>query len=307
MNPTADLESYLQEQLPGEKTAVLEILNPAGGLSESKHTISNKLNRGIVENESKSLEYGTERKGSECELPFETTEIIEGVFSQENTWIQPEITVMVEGSFIFAGDQWTFFQQNQFSVSCQFSLRPNTVSTLFVYPPFEDKGRRILSFALKLSSALLEPQSGLIHPSLPSGASRLLKIKPKDPKFYGSSGQAQDEIVLFNNVQFRSVTANNGIKNLTQHFYLLKVELHADVGTDKGHEHWVKIASRISAPLVVRGRSPSHFSDSGGITPVHLGLNFGEGSRNVRYEISNHESKSSEKSTAAHHPIIKKD
>ena len=305
LNSTANLESNLQEQLPREKTAVIEILNPAGELSGSTHTISNKLNRGIAENGSKSFEYGTERKGSEYELPFEKTEIIERVFSQENTSIQPEITVMVEGNFTFAGDQWTFFQQNQFSVSCQFSLRPNTVSTLFVYPPFEDKGRRILSFALKLSSALLEPQSGLIHSSHPSGASRLLKIKPKDPKFYGSSGQAQDEIVLFNNVQFRSVTANNGIKNLAQRFYHLKVELHADVGTDKGHEHWVKIASRVSAPLVVRGRSPSHFSDSGGISPVHLGLDFGEGPRKLRYETSNHESKSSEKSMAAYHTPIK--
>lgn len=71
----------------------------------------------------------------------------------------------------------------------------------------------------------------------------------------------------FERIQFKSATANNGKRRAQQQYYHLIIELHADVrqpGADK--PVWVKIAQRTSAPVVVRGRSPSHYSEGHGQT-----------------------------------------
>jgi meiosis-specific transcription factor NDT80 len=84
--------------------------------------------------------------------------------------------------------------------------------------------------------------------------------------------QQQQHIAVFDRIQFKSATANNGKRRAAQQYYHLIVELYADVGSaassapgqpnapgsDGG---WVKIAQRVSAPMVVRGRSPGHYAD----------------------------------------------
>lgn len=69
----------------------------------------------------------------------------------------------------------------------------------------------------------------------------------------------------FERIQFKSATANNGKRRAQQQYYHLIIELHADVrqpGAEK--PVWVKLAQRTSAPVVVRGRSPSHYSEGHG-------------------------------------------
>lgn len=68
----------------------------------------------------------------------------------------------------------------------------------------------------------------------------------------------------FERIQFKSATANNGKRRAQQQYYHLIVELYADVRTDSSkNANWVKIAQRASSPVVVRGRSPSHYSNEG--------------------------------------------
>jgi meiosis-specific transcription factor NDT80 len=62
----------------------------------------------------------------------------------------------------------------------------------------------------------------------------------------------------FERIQFKNATANNGKRRAAQQYYHLLVELFADVG-NQHPDRWVKIASRMSAPMVVRGRSPGHY------------------------------------------------
>lgn len=66
----------------------------------------------------------------------------------------------------------------------------------------------------------------------------------------------------FERIQFKSATANNGKRRASQQFYHLVVELHADTRAPGAAEpNWEKVAKRMCARLVVRGRSPSHYKD----------------------------------------------
>lgn len=68
----------------------------------------------------------------------------------------------------------------------------------------------------------------------------------------------------FERIQFKSATANNGKRRAQQQYYHLIVELYADVrGPRDTQPNWVKLAHRVSAAVVVRGRSPSHYSNEG--------------------------------------------
>lgn len=64
-------------------------------------------------------------------------------------------------------------------------------------------------------------------------------------------------IVTFERIQFKSATANNGKRRAAQQYYVLSVELFARI--DSGQ--LIKVASNRSAQLVVRGRSPGHYSE----------------------------------------------
>jgi meiosis-specific transcription factor NDT80 len=68
----------------------------------------------------------------------------------------------------------------------------------------------------------------------------------------------------FERIQFKSATANNGKRRAQQQYYHLIVELWANVQNPRDPDpRWVKIAARLSEPVVVRGRSPSHYQNEG--------------------------------------------
>jgi hypothetical protein len=76
-----------------------------------------------------------------------------------------------------------------------------------------------------------------------------------DPYSYASSS---NHIVTFERIQFKSATANNGKRRAAQQFFSVFVELHAV--DDAGSSYFLGYCE--SAPLIVRGRSPSHYSDN---------------------------------------------
>jgi meiosis-specific transcription factor NDT80 len=63
----------------------------------------------------------------------------------------------------------------------------------------------------------------------------------------------------FERIQFKNATANNGRRRATQQYNHLLIELFADIGAQYTGERWIKIASRMSVPMVVRGRPPGHY------------------------------------------------
>jgi meiosis-specific transcription factor NDT80 len=79
----------------------------------------------------------------------------------------------------------------------------------------------------------------------------------------------------FERIQFKSATANNGKRRAQQQYYHLIVELWANIQTTQDSEpKWVKVAARSSHPVVVRGRSPSHYQHEG---PHNAGASRGAG------------------------------
>ena len=67
----------------------------------------------------------------------------------------------------------------------------------------------------------------------------------------------------FERIQFQKATANNGKRRAQQQYFHIVVELSAEVGRPGESAHWVKIATKQSEPMVVRGRSPGHYKDNG--------------------------------------------
>ena len=66
----------------------------------------------------------------------------------------------------------------------------------------------------------------------------------------------------FERIQFQKATANNGKRRAQQQYFHIVVELSADISRAGESPHWVKIATKQSEPMVVRGRSPGHYKDN---------------------------------------------
>ena len=69
---------------------------------------------------------------------------------------------------------------------------------------------------------------------------------------------ANNNIVTFERLQFKTATANNGKRRAAQQYYEIVVELYANFTNAEP----LRVATCTSAALVVRGRSPGHYADS---------------------------------------------
>ena len=133
---------------------------------------------------------------------------------------------------------------------------------LVQHTPKRDKGPQ-----QKPERVTLQPQQPRQHGGLYGGDHSLSGSRggPYDPPGFSpnpnqpfSNGNPPATEAIFERIQFKNATANNGKRRAAQQYYHLIVELYADVGQHRP-ERWVKIATRISAQMVVRGRSPGHY------------------------------------------------
>jgi meiosis-specific transcription factor NDT80 len=102
-------------------------------------------------------------------------------------------------------------------------------------------------------------QNHVAGPSLP------LQTESESSQQYSPASHANSNYQhAFERIQFKSATANNGKRRAQQQYYHLMVELWANIQNPRDQEpRWVKIATRSSHPVVVRGRSPSHYQNEG--------------------------------------------
>ncbi|PVZ97297.1 hypothetical protein BB558_006757 [Smittium angustum] len=82
-------------------------------------------------------------------------------------------------------------------------------------------------------------------------------IRPGGNLQIGSVG-INSSIVCYERMQFKTATANNGKRRAAQQYYMLQLDLLAEVAPEK----FVHVAKISSSRLVVRGRSPSHYADN---------------------------------------------
>ena len=73
-----------------------------------------------------------------------------------------------------------------------------------------------------------------------------------------------NEVVTYERLQFKAATANNGKRRAAQQYFCVDLVLYAEVPGDlAGTVLLVKLAVSSSCSLVVRGRSPGHYTDGG--------------------------------------------
>jgi len=246
--------------------------------------------------------------------PLGETQQLQHLSSADGHLVQPEIHARVDKGFFLSDRDWTCYRRNYFSVICSYSLLPASLSLpLYLRRTSNSQREHIVSFAMCISAVVDAPGGKTVElvqhtPKRDKGPQhRPAKIKlspqPVGGMYAGASSspviqspghplqqgleheytfpqQTQQQlqhqhIAVFDRIQFKSATANNGKRRAAQQYYHLIVELYADVGSAAssapgqpgaaggggGDGGWVKIAQRISAPMVVRGRSPGHYAD----------------------------------------------
>jgi meiosis-specific transcription factor NDT80 len=223
--------------------------------------------------------------GTACP-PLFPTEVHHQLQTSEGQLIKPEIFGKIDKGFFMADNDWTCYRRNYFSLNCSYTLQPTIPNSgMYLVQQHGGAGPQIQGFAMSIA-AVVDGRDGksieLVQhtPKRDKGPQERparVTLAPRPPAthgLYGDSSSGRGNIydtsgfnqnpnspqieATFERIQFKNATANNGKRRAAQQYYHLLVELFADVGQQHA-DRWVKIASRMSAPMVVRGRSPGHY------------------------------------------------
>lgn len=242
--------------------------------------------------------------------PLNPTEIHCHLETSNHDIIKPEIFGRIDKGFFQADGDWTCYRRNYFSLCCSYTLSPNIPngSMYLLQPHSGQQGPQVHSFAMSIA-AVVDGRGGktvdLVQHTPkrdkgPQDKPARITLAPRPPVphgMYGDSLSGSGRSTLydsqgftqnpnqpameanFERIQFKNATANNGKRRAAQQYYHLLVELFADIGSHApASERWVMIASRMSAPMVVRGRSPGHYqSDRRGSNSSNSGPGSGAG------------------------------
>ena len=256
--------------------------------------------------------------------PMSSTKILCNLYSADGVSVEPEIHGRVEKGFFLAERDWTCYRRNYFTVVCSYSLKPTTHSFPFYLKrsptsPHEN----VVAFAMCISAVVdsaggkavelvqhtpkrdkgpqHKPTKIKLAPQ-PASSAGFSNTNQNHQQTHGNHGgefatfpqQSQQQYVAsFERIQFKSATANNGKRRAAQQYYHLIVELYADVGnasssgSASSENGWVKIAYKISAPMVVRGRSPGHYADERRVQSPGGNSGSGNGNNNTQSPTSN--------------------
>ncbi|KAJ2806202.1 hypothetical protein H4R20_001776 [Coemansia guatemalensis] len=185
-------------------------------------------------------------------------------------WMSPH----VDRGFFMAGEDWTCYRRNYFQVSCTFSLvgaDPTSGGTSALSAStgtgcvavVNGVLRRVTRFLIGLSAHVMEDGKvvELVQhtPKRDKGPQMTPQPQPALPTDAAARrGPAGSNTACFERIQFKTATANNGKRRAAQQYYTLEVLLLADC--DDGGR--ILAATSTSAPIVVRGRSPGHYTNA---------------------------------------------
>jgi meiosis-specific transcription factor NDT80 len=222
--------------------------------------------------------------------------------------VTPSIEAKIHKGFFQADDKWTCYRRNYFSVTCSFGLQPFMPNaTYFLQTTQGQHMEPISSFAMSISAVVnasenetrelvqhtpkrdkkseRKPEKVVLRPQQPYYLGSNIAAPGQHTPIYGMAQQIDYPYSLppqpptqhtFERIQFQKATANNGKRRAQQQYYNLVVELHAKVNRQDGPQ-WVKVAKKISDPMVVRGRSPGHYKDGRRDSSTSMGGDSGRG------------------------------
>ncbi|KAH8654012.1 NDT80/PhoG like DNA-binding family protein-like protein [Tricladium varicosporioides] len=227
--------------------------------------------------------------GASCP-PLNATDVIYRLQTQDGQSFTPEIFGRIDKGFFMADNDWTCYRRNYFSLNCSYTIQPSIPNGSVYLVENGRAGPQVYGFAMSIA-AVVDGRDGksieLVQhtPKRDKGPQEKparITLAPRPPASHGmygdsslggSSRSAMYETsgfgqnpnqpateATFERIQFKNATANNGKRRAAQQYYHLLVELFADVG--QAHpDRYIKIALRMSAPMVVRGRSPGHYQN----------------------------------------------
>jgi meiosis-specific transcription factor NDT80 len=207
--------------------------------------------------------------------------------------VRAELSGRIEKGFFIADSDWTCYRRNYFSLTCSYHLSPAVAPVqCHIVRQGTASSTPVYAFAMSIS-AVVDGKDGkaieLVQHTPkrdkgPQGRPDRVTLNPKPQTssggMYGNNGDGMSsshtlfDSRIFNNqsnsqqapteytfdrIQFKQATANNGKRRAAQQYYHLLVEFYADTGLQRGENRYVKLAYRMSAPMVVRGRSPGHY------------------------------------------------
>jgi hypothetical protein len=176
----------------------------------------------------------------------------------------------MDRGFFVSQEHWTCYRRNYFQVTASLVIPGHTDQTCYALQLSSDKPMQpIHQFFLRLKACtsnnnredMLETHNMIrpvaltqMTPKRDKGPQReppTVAVTPSDNVF------GSDQVcVTFERLQFRVATANNGKRRASQQYFRLIFELVAQL--DDATQHVV--SECYSSPLVVRGRSPGHYS-----------------------------------------------
>lgn len=176
----------------------------------------------------------------------------------------------MDRGFFRADQDWTCYRRNYFQVSSTFDvhgmnylvqgpevpclLRKNDTQEFFQVDYFSiGVSARVTNNDKKIELVQHTPKRD-------KGPQMIPEARPvrAGGNLHLASVGSNHNIVTFERLQFKTATANNGKRRAAQQYYEIVVDLYANLPADGP----LKVATCISAPLVVRGRSPGHYADS---------------------------------------------
>ncbi|KAI9300116.1 hypothetical protein BJ944DRAFT_244504 [Cunninghamella echinulata] len=218
---------------------------------------------------------------------FSSTKSLENIYGLDrNTLLNVRIQAKMDRGFFLADNDWTCYRRNYFQVSCAFSIsglnspnpyydphHPHHHHPHHHYEPqcyiqLDGMFIPVRQFSLNISARVSnsDKKIDLVQhtPKRDKGPQNTPVPKPVLPggNVNLSAVGANQNIATFERIQFKTATANNGKRRAAQQYYVCIVDLYCDVVTENGLHRQIKIATCQSAPLVVRGRSPGHYSDN---------------------------------------------
>ena len=224
--------------------------------------------------------------------PFDPTKAFISLSDDRGAAVQPDIHAKIDKGFFRADQDWTCYRRNYFSVACSYSLRSeaDTEPDQVRVNRSGSAPERVNAFAMCIAAKvdgedgkpielvqhtpkrdkgpMSAPDKKELRPNptgnlgMFTGPAAFGTGQPDYDPMYSSNLQESNNVANFERIQFKKATANNGKRRAAQQYFHIVVELYAKVYRGSSTEtEWIKVAHRVSAQMVVRGRSPGHYQD----------------------------------------------